>query len=46
MSEADYNAIMETLYLLQSLANARHLSQSSTEIESENTVKVDIYFRK
>ncbi|MFO3688927.1 type II toxin-antitoxin system Phd/YefM family antitoxin [Staphylococcus felis] len=25
-SEADYNAFMETLYLLQSLVNVRHLA--------------------
>lgn len=42
MSEADYNSIMETLYLQQSPANAKHLAQSIAEAENKNTVDVDI----
>ncbi|MCY1602777.1 type II toxin-antitoxin system Phd/YefM family antitoxin [Staphylococcus cohnii] len=42
MSEDDYNSIMETLYLQQSPANAKHLAQSISEAESGNTVEVDI----
>ncbi|MCD8835056.1 type II toxin-antitoxin system Phd/YefM family antitoxin [Staphylococcus arlettae] len=42
MSEDDYNSIMETLYLQQSPANAKHLAQSISEAENENTVDVDI----
>lgn len=33
MNEADYNSIMETLYLQQSFANAKHLTQSMTEAD-------------
>lgn len=42
MSEDDYNSIMETLYLQQSPANAKHLAQSISEAEIGNTVEVDI----
>lgn len=42
LSEDDYNSIMETLYLQQSPANAKHLAQSIEDIERENTVEVDI----
>ncbi|MFG0934889.1 type II toxin-antitoxin system Phd/YefM family antitoxin [Staphylococcus sp. 231237_7MaSpsaltlick] len=42
MSEDDYNSIMETLYLQQSPANAKHLAQSISEAEKSNTVEVDI----
>lgn len=42
MSEDDYNSIMETLYLQQSPANAKHLAQSMAEAERGNTVEVDI----
>ncbi|UXR69550.1 type II toxin-antitoxin system Phd/YefM family antitoxin [Staphylococcus sp. IVB6246] len=42
MSEADYNSIMETLYLQQSPVNAKHLSQSIAEAENKNVVDVDI----
>ncbi|MDK7284328.1 type II toxin-antitoxin system Phd/YefM family antitoxin [Staphylococcus pettenkoferi] len=42
LSEEDYNAIMETLYLQQSPANARHLAQSISEYENNKTRKVDI----
>ena len=42
MSESDYDSIMETLYLQQSPANAKHLAQSISEAESGNTVEVDI----
>lgn len=42
MSEDDYNSIMETLYLQQSPANAKHLAQSITEVESGKTVEVAI----
>ncbi|MDK3656245.1 type II toxin-antitoxin system Phd/YefM family antitoxin [Staphylococcus pseudintermedius] len=41
MSEDDYNAIMETLYLLQSPANAQRLMKSIAEAERGDTVKVD-----
>ncbi|EKS26942.1 type II toxin-antitoxin system Phd/YefM family antitoxin [Staphylococcus epidermidis] len=42
LSEDDYNSIMETLYLQQSPANAKHLAQSIEDIERGNTVEVDI----
>lgn len=42
MSEADYNSIMETLYLQQSPVNAKHLSQSIAEAENKNIIDVDI----
>lgn len=42
MSEADYNSIMETLYLQQSPVNAKHLSQSIAEAENKNIADVDI----
>lgn len=44
LSETDYNAIMETLYLQQSPANAKHLAQSIADLERGNSVKVDIEF--
>ncbi|MGI2312549.1 type II toxin-antitoxin system Phd/YefM family antitoxin [Staphylococcus sp. GDY8P126P] len=34
MSENDYDAIMETLYLQQNPANAKHLSQAIEDLES------------
>ncbi|EIM5219102.1 type II toxin-antitoxin system Phd/YefM family antitoxin [Staphylococcus pseudintermedius] len=43
MSEDDYNSIMETLYLMQSPANAQRLMKSIEQAENGNTVKVDIY---
>lgn len=42
LSENDYNAIMETLYLQQSPSNARHLAKSIDDLERGNTIKVDI----
>lgn len=42
LSENDYNAIMETLYLQQSPSNARHLAKSIDDLESGNTIEVDI----
>lgn len=42
MSEDDYNSIIETLYLQQSPANAKHLAQSISEAERNNIVEVDI----
>ncbi|MEM5398170.1 type II toxin-antitoxin system Phd/YefM family antitoxin [Staphylococcus gallinarum] len=42
MSENDYNLIMETLYLQQSPANAKHLAQSMAEAERGDTVGIDI----
>ncbi|MCO4327814.1 type II toxin-antitoxin system Phd/YefM family antitoxin [Staphylococcus agnetis] len=42
MSEEAYNSIMETLYLQQSPANAKHLAQSISEAENKNIVDVDI----
>ncbi|MCJ1781469.1 type II toxin-antitoxin system Phd/YefM family antitoxin [Mammaliicoccus sciuri] len=42
MGEDDYNSIMETLYLQQSPANAKHLAKSIEEAERNNTVEIDI----
>lgn len=42
LSEDDYNSIMETLYLQQSPANAKHLDKSISDLERGNTVEVDI----
>lgn len=42
MSEDDYNSIMETLYLQQSPANAKHLAQSISEAERNNTVEINM----
>ena len=42
LSENDYNAIMETLYLQQSPSNARHLAKSIDDLERGNTIEVDI----
>lgn len=37
MSLDHYNSIMETLYLLQSPANAAHLAKSLTELRASKT---------
>ncbi|SCS29031.1 type II toxin-antitoxin system Phd/YefM family antitoxin [Staphylococcus caeli] len=42
MGEDDYNAIMETLYLQQTPANAQHLAQSIAEVEKAYMMEVDI----
>jgi len=42
MGEDDYNAIMETLYLQQTSANAQHLAQSIAEVEKAYMMEVDI----
>lgn len=42
MSENDYNSIMETLYLQQSPANAKHLEQSIADLERGNAVTKEI----
>lgn len=42
MSESDYNAIMETLYLQQNPANAAHLKRSIEQLEKGNSVQVEI----
>lgn len=43
MSESDYKSMEETIYLNQSLANARHLERSLQSFEDGNTqaVKID-----
>lgn len=42
MSESDYNAIMETLYLQQNPANAAHLKRSMEQLNKDKSVKVEI----
>lgn len=42
ISEDDYNSMMETLYLLQSPANAERLAQSISNLERGNAIDVDI----
>ena len=42
MSESDYDSIMETLYLQQSPANAKHLEQSIADLERGNAVTKEI----
>lgn len=42
MSETDYNAIMETLYLQQNPANTAHLKRSIEQLEKGNSVHVEI----
>lgn len=42
MSEDDYNAIMETLYLQQNSANVAHLSESIEAAKRGNIIKIDI----
>lgn len=42
MSETDYNAIMETLYLQQNPANAAHLKRSIEQLEKGDSVQVEI----
>jgi len=39
MSLENYNSIMETLYLLRSPANAKHLEESIAQLESGQTVE-------
>ena len=41
MSLDDYNAMMETAYLLRSAQNAARLAQSIQELEINNIVKKD-----
>ena len=42
MSLENYNSIMETLYLLRSPANAKHLEESISQLESGQTVEKDL----
>lgn len=42
MSEDSYNEIMETLYLQQNSANAKHLSESIENLERGNVKTKDI----
>ncbi|MBL3398722.1 type II toxin-antitoxin system Phd/YefM family antitoxin [Staphylococcus pasteuri] len=42
ISENNYNAIMETLYLQQSPANAKHLAKSIADLERGNTTEIDM----
>lgn len=42
MSESDYSAIMETLYLQQNPANAKHLKDSINQLKNGDTVQVSI----
>ncbi len=39
MSLENYNSIMETLYLLRSPANAKHLEESILQLESGQTIE-------
>lgn len=42
ISESDYNAIMETLYLTSNPFNAQHLNESITQLNNGQTVEVEI----
>ncbi|MFC3899584.1 type II toxin-antitoxin system Phd/YefM family antitoxin [Aliicoccus persicus] len=42
ISEADYNAIVETLYLTSTAANAKYLSQSISQLEDGYTTEVTL----
>ncbi|MCO0861667.1 type II toxin-antitoxin system Phd/YefM family antitoxin [Staphylococcus pasteuri] len=42
ISENNYNAIMETMYLQQSPANAKHLAKSIADLERGNTTEIDM----
>ncbi len=42
MSLENYNSIMETLHLLRSPANAEHLKESISQLESGQTVEKDL----
>lgn len=42
ISENNYNAIMETLYLQQSPANAKHIAKSIADLERGNTTEIDM----
>lgn len=42
MSEDNYNEIMETLYLQQNAANAKHISESIENLERGNVKNKDI----
>lgn len=42
MSEDDYDAIMETLYLQQNPSNAKHLAESIENLERGNVKSKDI----
>lgn len=42
ISEDEYNALRETLYLLRSPANAARLAQGIAQLESGDVVEVDL----
>ena len=42
MSESQYNSMVETLYLLSSPTNAKHLAQSMDEYRAGKTVKHEL----
>lgn len=42
ISEDEYNSLRETLYLLRSPANAARLTQGIAQLESGDTVEVDL----
>ncbi|MCD9066839.1 type II toxin-antitoxin system Phd/YefM family antitoxin [Staphylococcus pasteuri] len=42
ISENNYNAFMETMYLQQSPANAKHLAKSIADLERGNTTEIDM----
>ncbi|HHC5943220.1 TPA: type II toxin-antitoxin system Phd/YefM family antitoxin [Staphylococcus aureus] len=42
MSESDYRSMLETIYLNQSPANARHLERSLQSFEGKQTQEVTI----
>ncbi len=42
ISENNYNAIVETMYLQQSPANAKHLAKSIADLERGNTTEIDM----
>ncbi|MFU0761680.1 prevent-host-death protein [Staphylococcus pasteuri] len=42
ISENNYNAIVETMYLPQSVANAKHSAKSIADLERGNTIEIDM----
>lgn len=42
VSESDYSALLETLYLLQSPANAKRLEEANAQIDSGNAKPYDM----